>query len=124
MKLPSTVMVGGIPHTVSYHDKPSDVDLFQRESMWGQHDPWTKSIRVYKDDNPYASIFKVLLHEIIHGYGVEWNMDELTSHCEKAEENVDVYVRMFFDILSSNPWMSDAIEEIYHEKQNCANLSM
>lgn len=115
MSLPNVVNIAGVPHTVTYCDKPSEVDVFKRESLWGQLDPWTKTIRIYKNGNPYASVLKIILHEMLHAYGCEWNIEHFYSRGasqeqrEIVEQNTESTVNIFFDMLERNSWM----EEIY-----------
>ena len=124
MKLPETVMIAGVPHKVEYCTRASEVDINKRESLWGQIDFWTKTIRIYTKDNPYAAIFKVLLHEMIHGYGAEWDIKDLNPESEDTETKTDLLANLFFDLFISNPWLINSMEELYDEKSHCPDLSL
>jgi hypothetical protein len=67
MKLPDKVMIVGCEYSVSYEETPSDVDIRKCDSLWGQIDYWTRSIRVFKRDRANRDIFETLMHEILHG---------------------------------------------------------
>ena len=42
---PTNVNILGVDYTIEYTDRPSDVDMYKRESLWGQVDFWTRTIR-------------------------------------------------------------------------------
>lgn len=44
MVKPQSVTVLGKKYTITYCDKPSEVDIFRRDSMWGQVDFWTRTM--------------------------------------------------------------------------------
>jgi len=65
---PKSLKILGIKYTLEYCGSPSDVDIFKRESLWGQIDYWTRTIRVY--DNgiiPIEEIWDTIIHEALHG---------------------------------------------------------
>ena len=57
----------GKAYSIEYVDKPSDVDIYKRESLWGQIDYWTRTIRIYANNRTESDIFETLIHEILHG---------------------------------------------------------
>jgi len=63
---PDSINILGKTYTVTYVDKPSDVDIYGRKSLWGQTDFWTHSIRVYAPDSfSEEEILDTILHETI-----------------------------------------------------------
>ena len=67
MKKENKIIILGKPYKIIYVDKPSDVDVQGVQSLLGQVDFWTKTIRIF-DDNTKSEedLFEVLIHEIIH----------------------------------------------------------
>ncbi len=86
--LPTSVRIMGITYSIKYHDKPSDVDVFKRESLWGQIDFWTRTINIYyrHEDHALDSIWQVILHEVMHGIAVHLHLEELNE----SEEAIDL----------------------------------
>ena len=72
----------GKQYTITYVDNPAEVDIFRRESLWGQLDYWTRSIRIYDLDRNNDDRKQTLLHEVLHGIcgglKLELNDDENT----------------------------------------------
>ncbi len=65
--LPENITILGIPYKIEYCDIPSSVDVHKRESLWGQIDPWTKTIRIYNGARQPQIIWQVIWHELLHG---------------------------------------------------------
>ncbi len=108
MKLPDKINLLGKVYTISYVDKPSDVDIFKRSSLWGQIDYWTKTIRIYKkDDFPIEEIFQTLLHEILHGIIAELHLQDLIKDDKShKEEPIDLLSMALADFLSRNNFIN------------------
>lgn len=130
-KLPQSVKIAGIPYKIKYCQTPSEVDIYKRESLWGQCDYWTKTFRVYAKDNPMQMIVTTLLHEIVHGYGYEMDIPCISprgvntpEETEEMEFMVDRISRMLFDFLVANPWTMSIHKDLkdYDEKNSC-NIS-
>lgn len=64
---PKTIKILDVTYTVEYVDKPSEVDIFKRESMFGQIDYWTRSIRIFDKDRSDQDVQRTIWHEILHG---------------------------------------------------------
>ena len=77
MTLPTELVILGKRYVVQYFDKPSEVDMYGRVSLWGQVDYWTRQIRIYKSDRVVGDIWETLLHEIIHAITSELNITEI-----------------------------------------------
>lgn len=107
MKLPDIVNLLGKVYRILYVDKPSDVDIFKRNSYWGQIDPWTRSIRIYKgEDFPIEEVFHVLLHEVMHGIVSELYLHDLIN-ADKShkEEPIDLIALALADFLIRNKFL-------------------
>lgn len=63
---PEEIIILGLHYTIEYVDRPSDVDINKRESLWGQIDYWTRSIRVYDNGRRDEDVWETILHEVIH----------------------------------------------------------
>jgi len=74
MILPKKVNICGINYEITYVDKPSEVDIYKRESLWGQIDYWTRTIRIYDNGQPVEGIFETILHEVLHGLTSDLNL--------------------------------------------------
>jgi len=76
MKKPNKIIIFGKTYNITYCDKPSEVDIYHRESLWGQIDYWTRTIRIYNNFRNEKDIWHNLIHEIIHGILSELHFDE------------------------------------------------
>ena len=63
MKRPKQVNILGLSHELIYVDKPSDVDIYKRESLWGQIDYWTRTIRIY--DHGRLDLLSLALTDVL-----------------------------------------------------------
>ena len=100
--LPKSVIILGIKYKIKYVDKPSDVDIYKRESLWGQIDFWTRTIRIYDNNTPIEDMWQTIFHEILHGISSKLNL------CfEKSEyhDDLDVLSMALADTLIRNNWM-------------------
>jgi len=103
MDLPSSVNVLGVRYEIQYVEKPSDVDIFKRKSLWGQIDYWTRTIRVYSNNRPVEDIWGTILHEVIHAITNALHMDRLES--KDANDDVDLLAIALIDVIARNGWM-------------------
>lgn len=100
---PKKIILHGVPYTVEYFDKPSEVDAYKRKSLWGQIDYWTRTIRVYDNGRDMQDIWKTIFHELIHGIASDLNLDDL-----HADENTtDMLARSLVDTIFRNDWIKD-----------------
>jgi hypothetical protein len=104
MILPKKVNICGIKHEITYVDKPSEVDLYKRESLWGQIDHWTRTIRVYDNGQPVEDVFETILHEILHGLTSALNLKEFSK--EENHDELDVLALGLADTLIRNGWLT------------------
>jgi len=99
---PESVNIIGITYKFEYVNKPSDVDMFKRESMWGQIDFWTRTIRIYDNGRCLEDIWHTIFHEILHGIA-----EALKLPCLNKAENhdeLDILALALIDVLTRNSW--------------------
>ena len=102
---PDEINILGVVYKVIYVDKPSDVDIYKRDSLWGQIDYWTRTIRVYDDgERPGEDIWHTIFHEIIHGIQAALNLKSLKD----AEDDIDVLSLALADVIFRNGWFDNA----------------
>lgn len=105
---PERVIILGKEYSITYTDNPASVDIHKRNSLWGQIDFWTRSIRVY--DTPHfswADIIDTLLHEILHGIVNELKLAKLADD----EEVVGLLALGLADTLIRNGWITEEAEQ-------------
>lgn len=102
---PDSVNIHGIVYSIEYVDKPSDVDIHGRETLWGQIDYWTRTIRVYAKDRPNQDVWRTIMHEVLHGICGQMNLDELN----KDENAIDLLALSLIDTFFRNNWLSKEI---------------
>ena len=100
---PEKVNILGVEYSITYVDKPSEVDIYHRESLWGQVDYWTRTIRIYDKDRPVEDIFHSIMHEILHAITEELKLD-----MRKAEQHddLDILAIALTDVLFRNGWIN------------------
>jgi hypothetical protein len=101
LAVPEAVNVLGIEYRVIYCDNPADVDVYKRKSLWGQIDPWTRTIRIYRNGRPVHDLWYTLMHEIIHALAAELHIKIL----EDAEDETDLLAMGLTDLLVRNGWL-------------------
>ena len=107
---PKRINIMGIEYTVRYVEKPSDVDLYGRESLWGQVDYWTRTIRVYdKGDRSDEDIWVSILHEILHAIGQQANLSMLKDKAN--HEQLDLLGSILVDVFFRNGWIGDGVQK-------------
>ena len=94
----------GIEYSITYVDKPSEVDINKHESFWGKIDYWTRSIRVFDDGKrPYEDIFETILHEILHGIENELKLQAFNIKTnERGHDELDIFSLALTDVLFRN----------------------
>lgn len=100
---PTSINILGVEYKVQYTDKPSDVDIFKRESLWGQIDYWTRTIRVYNGEStPVQDLWHTIIHEVLHGIAVHLHINEKFND---DDDLVDLVALALVDVLVRNGWM-------------------
>ena len=98
---PTSVNIIGVEYQIEYVDKPSEVDIFKRDSLWGQIDYWTRTIRVYDNGRPAEDVWQTIFHEVLHGIQNALHIDKLKDD----EPTIDVLATTLVDTLFRNGWM-------------------
>jgi len=94
----------GNTYKIEYMDNPSEVDIFKRDSLWGQIDFWTRTIRVYKKDRTKEDIFETIIHEVIHGIAESLKLKSLTK--KENHDDLSLLAIGLADTLTRNKIVS------------------
>ncbi len=100
---PNVVNVLGVEYKIEYVDKPSDVDIYKRESLWGQVDYWTRTIRVYAKDRTPADTWETIFHEVLHAIGCQLHLKMIED--KDNHDQVDILALALTDTVFRNGWM-------------------
>jgi hypothetical protein len=101
---PGSVNILGTVYHIQYVDKPSDVDIYKRESLWGQIDYWTCTIRVYDNGRPLTEVLETIMHEVLHGLAASLHLKAM-SDCANHDE-LDLIALGISDVLVRNEWLT------------------
>lgn len=102
---PLSVNILGTEYTIEYCNKPSEVDIYKRESLWGQIDYWTRTIRIYENDRINSDLWQTLIHEILHGIVVSLKIKELQG--KENEDKIDLLALGLTDVLFRNRFLKE-----------------
>ena len=100
---PTEINILGIRYTVTYASNPADVDIYKRQTCWGQIDYWTRTIRIYDNGRPIEDIWQTILHEVLHGIGELLHIDTLMNDQNK-EETIGLLALALADVATRNKW--------------------
>ena len=104
MKKPNSLNVLGVEYSIEYVEKPSDVDIFKRSSLFGQVDFWTRTIRVYDNGTrPMEDVWQTIVHEILHCIAEGLKLKSLGN--ETNHDELDVMALALTDVLFRNGWL-------------------
>lgn len=109
---PDSVNILGKRYQIEYTDTPSNVDIYRRESLWGQIDLWTRTIRVYDNRRSIEDLWETILHEVLHGIVIELNIKALDG--DSHEDDIDILALALMNVMFSNRWLR---EEIMNESE-------
>jgi hypothetical protein len=104
MKRPSEINILGVRYQVTYVTNPAEVDIQHRQSLWGQYDPWTRTIRVYANQRPEEDIWQTVLHEVLHAIADLLHLKALTDN--QNHDELDLVALAFTDVIARNGWMT------------------
>lgn len=81
---PTSVIIFGKTYKIEYVDNPAEVDIHKRQSLWGQIDYWTHTIRIYDNGRSVDGVFESLVHEVLHALDNELHLkiDDKSDHHE------------------------------------------
>lgn len=100
---PTELIILGLKHTIEYVDRPSDVDIHKRESLWGQVDPWTRTIRIYDNGTSIDNVWHTIIHEVLHVIADELKLEALTK--EEYHDDLDTLALALVDTFVRNDLM-------------------
>ncbi|MFA5151031.1 MAG: hypothetical protein WC554_00580 [Clostridia bacterium] len=98
---PNKVNILGKEYSIEYCDNPADVDIHKRESLWGQCDLWTRTIKVYDNGRKDGDILETIMHEVVHAIAEELKIKQITE----SEETVELLGIGLADTLARNGWI-------------------
>ena len=98
---PTKLNILGIEYDVLYIEKPSDVDVYGRQSLWGQVDPWTRTIRIYQNGRNESDINQTIWHEVLHAITGLLHIETITE-AKDAEDVIDLLALAINDFISRN----------------------
>jgi predicted Zn-dependent protease with MMP-like domain len=102
---PESLVILGTTYKITYCDNPSEVDLYKRESLWGQVDYWTRTIRIYDNNRNIEDIWHSIIHEMLHVFGQGLKLDSLDKgdvKDDKKHEELDMIALALADTLFRN----------------------
>ena len=99
---PTSVNILGKIYSIDYKDNPAEVDLYKRESLWGQIDYWTRTIRIYDNKTANGDIWQSIWHEVLHAITNELN---LVLGKNEHHDDLDVLALALSDTLARNGWL-------------------
>jgi hypothetical protein len=101
---PESLNILGSVYSITYCEKPSEVDLFKRESLWGQVDYWTRTIRVYDNGRSIQDIWETIIHETLHAIGEALKLKNLDhgGNDEEKHKELDILALALTDTLFRN----------------------
>lgn len=102
MSLPTSVKVIDLTYIIEYVDKPSDVDIHRRESMWGQCDYWTRTIRIYRNDRSEADVWQTIWHELMHAICEKLHIETKDGQLNNNEIAIDLLATAVNAVLQDN----------------------
>jgi len=100
---PDKVNILGKEYSIEYCDKPSDVDIYKRQTMFGQIDHWTLTIRIYSGTTE-DEMFDSLIHEVLHGICENLKIKTITGSSD-YEDVISLLSLGLSDFLTRNKWV-------------------
>ena len=102
---PNKVNILGKEYKIIYVDNPAEVDVQKRESLWGQVDYWTRTIRVYRNERTLGDIWETLIHEILHAIDSELELELFSNKDKEKHKNCGRIGIALADVLLRNNWL-------------------
>lgn len=97
---PDNINILGINYKIQYCSNPAEVDIFKRESLWGQIDYWTRTIRVYDNERPIEDLWQTIIHEVLHGISDQLHLKVFADSANHDE--LDIIALAITDFLIRN----------------------
>lgn len=96
---PDKINILGKEYKIIYVDNPSEVDIYKRQSLWGQIDYWTLTIRIFDNNRSIEDIWHSLIHEILHGISSSL---KLKLNNNDNHDELDILSLALTDVLFRN----------------------
>lgn len=103
---PTKLNILGKNYTIKYAKNPASVDLHQRESLWGQVDYWTRTIRIYDNKRTVDDLWHTILHEVLHCLAVDL---KISLGQEDKHEELDLLAMGLSDFLIRNNLLKSSL---------------
>jgi predicted metal-dependent peptidase len=97
---PKSIQLFHSKYKITYCKNASEVDIHNRESLFGQVDFWTKTIRIFINGREIGDIKQTLIHEVLHAIKNEL---KINFKDDKEEDIIDRMATGMADFLRQNP---------------------
>ena len=106
---PDHVNILGKTYSIEYKENASEVDIHKRESLWGQIDYWTSSIRIYDSEGSgEQEVWDSIIHECLHGILQQTDLQrEIKNKGLDEEHLVKLLTCGLVDMLFRNKWIKE-----------------
>ena len=102
---PDKVVILGHTSEIQYKENSVEVDVFRRDSCFGQYDPWTRIIRIYDNGRKESEILETLIHEILHAIALDLKLKCFDG--EDGHEDLDKLALVLADTFARNNWLKN-----------------
>lgn len=105
---PDSVNILGINYQIQYVQNASEVDIHKRESLWGQIDYWTRTIRIFDDSRSIEDLWQTIFHEVLHGIAEQLHIKALDGNDkDDKHDTIDVLATAITDVVFRNGWIKE-----------------
>jgi hypothetical protein len=112
MNKPESVIIFGKKYKIEYVKNASEVDIFKRESLWGQVDFWTCTIRVFDSNRDTIDIFETIVHEMLHAISFDLKIKDSNNKLIYTNEDIISLLAMgLADTFTRNGWVKINVPE-------------
>ena len=98
---PKSLNILGIPHSVIYCGKPSEVDPLGREPLLGCCDELKREMRIY-DADKIEDTWTTILHESLHAIAGLLRLECLSAESQRSHDELDLLALALADMLFRN----------------------
>lgn len=99
-KFPASLNVLGREYLIEYKDKAFEVDVDEENTLWGQVDHKSGTIRVLK--RPADAMFHTIFHEVLHAIEERLGLSFSDEPSERVHRELTTAV---VDTLLRNGWI-------------------
>lgn len=105
---PKSINILGIEYKILYFDKAGDVDTRGRDALWGQTDPWTRTIRIHDNCRPQGDIGQTIFHEVLHEICGQLNIEANKGELRSQEKVIELLSLGIADVCFRNGWIKQS----------------